>query len=134
MSDQPCKVLIVDDNADSANSAALLLRLEGHEVDVAYEPRSALDKVRAMQPDVVLMDVALPGRTGIDLGKDIRSLQPKCRMIVVTGFTRADIERSCHEAGFNGYLIKPTPPKVLAETVQEQCEQAQACDCKQDSP
>jgi CheY-like chemotaxis protein len=134
MSDGPCRILVVDDNQDYADSAAMLLRIEGHEVYTAYSPKDALSKTKDHQPHVVLMDVALPGKTGLDLGKEIRAYAPETRIVVVTGFTRADILRGSAECGFNGHLIKPVEPAVMNKVVDEQCKAAHhgdssACEC-----
>lgn len=121
MSDKPCIVLIVDDYKDCADTAARILAAEGHEVHVAYSASEALSKATAHCPDVVVMDIGLPGRTGIDLAKEIRQSCPTCRIVAVTGFTQEEIRRKSEEAGFNGYLLKPAEPEAINGLVMEQC-------------
>src|SRR5262245_4566832 len=99
MSDNRCRILIVDDYKDCADTAAHILRAEGHQVEVAYSPSDALAKAEKHQPHVVLMDIALPGRTGIDLAKEIHEICPGCRIVAVTGFTQDEIRRKSLEAG-----------------------------------
>lgn len=121
MSDKPCIVLVVDDYKDCADTAARILAGEGHEVHVAYSASDALAKATAHCPDVVVMDIGLPGRTGIDLAKEIRQSCPTCRIVAVTGFTQEEIRRKSEEAGFNGYLLKPAEPEAVNSLVMKHC-------------
>jgi CheY-like chemotaxis protein len=117
----PCKILVVDDHKDQADTAAMLLRLHGHEARTAYSPKEALAKVAEQPPDVILMDVGLPGKNGFDLGKEIRRSHPAVRIVVVTGFGQEELVRASKEAGFSGHLLKPVDPAVMNAVVNEQC-------------
>ena len=102
------RVLVIDDNEDAADSLAQLLRLDGHEVEVAYNGMSALARVRAFRPDVVLCDLGLPELSGYDVAKALRC-EPPCvlRIIAISGYAQPDDIRRAREAGFDAHLAKP---------------------------
>jgi CheY-like chemotaxis protein len=108
-------VLIVDDNVDAAESLAMMLTAMGHQVRVAHEGRAALDSVRSARPDVVLLDIGMPGMDGLEVARRIRR-EPglrDVRLAALTGFgQKHDIERS-RQAGFDEHLVKPVSPEVL---------------------
>jgi two-component system CheB/CheR fusion protein len=100
---------VVDDHPDSAESTARLLTLYGHEVDVALDGKAALQQARAKPPDVVLLDIGLPGMDGYEVARQLRAMfQNKVRLVAITthGFEEEDRKR-CLEAGFDVYLVKP---------------------------
>ncbi len=68
------RVLVVDDNTDTADSLAMVLRLEGHTVGTAYGARQALDQAEAFRPDVVLLDIGLPDMDGFEVARRLRSM------------------------------------------------------------
>ena len=104
-------VLVVDDNQDAADSLAELLRLSGHDVDVAYNGMCALARVRARTPEVVLCDLGLPELTGYEFAKAVRrELARTIRLVAISGYTQPeDIQRSL-EAGFDAHVAKPAEP------------------------
>jgi signal transduction histidine kinase len=113
---QPRRVLVVDDNVDAAESAAMLLRYLGHEVEVAYEGPSALGAVSAFRPEVVLLDIGLPGMSGYDVARELRE-RPEGKGLVlaaVTGYGQEEDRRRSREAGFDCHLTKPLAPAALA--------------------
>jgi DNA-binding response OmpR family regulator len=118
MSPAPCNVLVVDDHKDCADSAAMLLQAWGHHVYTAYTPEEALRLAWAIHPDVILMDIGLPGKDGFELGKEIQPVCPESRIIALTGFGQADISRRSQEAGFDQCLVKPVDPDVLIHAVE----------------
>lgn len=126
---QPCKVLVVDDNHDCADTAAMLLETWGHAVRTAYTPAQATAAAAEFEPDVVLMDVGLPGKDGFEVAREIQALCHGCRIIGLTGFTHADIQRRAKEAGMNGCLVKPADPEVLHKVVEKNCEAQHAGHC-----
>jgi PAS domain S-box-containing protein len=119
---QPRRILIVDDNADAADSLALLLKLEGHETEAVYGARDALDRAASLRPDVVLLDIGLPEMSGYELAALIRSMLGSVRLIAVTGYgQREDIERA-RSSGFDGHVIKPVDCEMLGQMIGESFE------------
>jgi CheY-like chemotaxis protein len=112
----PRRVLIVDDNPDAAESAALLLGMLGHEVETAGDGPSALEAVRTFRPEVVLLDIGLPGMSGYDVARALRA-RPENRalsLVAVTGYGQDEDRRRSAEAGFDRHLVKPVDPTALA--------------------
>ena len=112
-----CRVLAVDDHVDAVQNLALLLDIAGHEVQVAYDGPSALEAALAMRPDVVLLDLGLPGLTGFEVAKWIRQQAALRNVVLValTGYGReADRQRS-KAAGFDYHLVKPAGFSEVAE-------------------
>ncbi len=109
------RVLVVDDNRDSAESLADLLRSHGHEVDVAFDGTTALEKLRSRRPDVVLCDIGLPGMNGYEVVKAARANGGRdVRFVALSGYARAeDVQRSL-EAGFDAHVAKPPDPEEIA--------------------
>ncbi|HWY85663.1 MAG TPA: ATP-binding protein [Gemmataceae bacterium] len=108
-------VLIVDNNQDAAESLALLLRLRGHEVRTAYDGPAALDLTRACPPEVVLLDIGMPGMDGLEVARWLRQdLGLKDALLVaLTGYGRKEDRRRSREAGFNAHLVKPADVRAL---------------------
>jgi two-component system CheB/CheR fusion protein len=111
------RVLVVDDNVDAAESLVLLLRLRGHEVEVAFSGPMALETVAAFKPDVVLLDIGLPGLDGYQVARAIRRQEGGAKMILValTGYGQEEDRRLALEAGFDHHLTKPVDPAVIYE-------------------
>lgn len=109
------RVLVVDDNVDQADSAAMLLRLSGHEIRVDYSGPAALAAAVEYQPDVVLLDIGLPGMDGYEIAQRLRQ-EPSLKNVVLVGMTgygqESDRQRS-QEAGFDHHLVKPVDPQKL---------------------
>ncbi|TLD69705.1 response regulator [Phragmitibacter flavus] len=103
------RVLIVDDNVDTANSMARLLKRVGHGVEVAYDGPQALEKARQHLPEIVLLDIGLPGMDGFEVARRMR-LEPsceKCVIIAVTGYGQPKDRRRAINAGCHHHLVKP---------------------------
>ena len=104
-----CRVLVVDDNVDATQSLAKLLELTGHEVRLAYDGPSALAAAIDYRPDVVLLDIGLPGLSGFEVAEQIRQ-QAALRHIVLvalTGYGQDTDRQLSHDAGFDYHLVKP---------------------------
>jgi two-component system CheB/CheR fusion protein len=117
---RPMRVLVVDDNKDGAESLALMLRLWGHEVSLAYDGSTALRRVQAEQPDVVLLDIGLPGIDGYQVAKRVRA-QPALQrtvLVAMTGFGQDEDRRRSSEAGFDDHLVKPVDIATLERLLQ----------------
>ena len=109
----PRRVLIVDDNEDSADSLAILLELEGHVVRAVYSAMDALEQVSVFAPEIVLLDIGLPGMNGYDVAQRINALPNPPRLVAVSGYAqREDKERSA-AAGFSAHLVKPVDIAAL---------------------
>ncbi len=103
------RVLVVDDDADTTDSLTILLRLWGHDVRSAYNGETALRMAVTIEPDVVLLDVAMPTMTGYEVAHRLkRSLVFKqTRLIAVSGYADEAHQSRCREAGFDEFLPKP---------------------------
>jgi PAS domain S-box-containing protein len=103
------RILIVDDNEDSAESLALLLELAGHETQTAHDGEAALEAAEKLRPDVVLLDIGLPRLSGHEVCRRVRA-QPwgqQMILIALTGWGQDEDRRRSEEAGFDGHLVKP---------------------------
>jgi PAS domain S-box-containing protein len=111
------RVLIVDDNLDSADSLAMLLEVTGNKTFVAHDGVEALDAVEKYRPEVMLLDIGLPKLDGHEVCRRVRE-KPYGRDIVIialTGWGQEDDRRKSEEAGFNGHLVKPVDYERLLE-------------------
>jgi CheY-like chemotaxis protein len=118
---ESCKVLVVDDDRDNANTTVTLLQIWGHEAEAAYSPEDAISKALTLDPDVVIMDIGLPTMDGFDLASAVRRHCPEAKFLALTGFTQADIVRRARAAGFADVLVKPAPARLLKEAVDTEC-------------
>jgi len=111
------RVLVVDDQPDSTDSLALFLRLRGHEVHTASDGPGALEEFARCQPEVVFLDLGLPGMSGYDVARRLRAMPEarEVRLVAVTGYgTEEDRERT-RAAGFDVHLAKPVDPLAVEE-------------------
>lgn len=115
----PRRVLIVDDNEDSANSLAMILKLGGHETASVYSSADALEQAATFKPDVVLLDIGLPGMDGYEVARRMRELPGlrDIRLVAVTGYGRSDDRLRARDAGFDDHLTKPVEFAVLERTL-----------------
>ena len=112
---KPRRVLVVDDNRDAAESMGILLKLLGADVHVAYGGAEALEALPAYRPDVVILDIGMPGMDGYEVARRIRQ-QPefqKVTLIALTGWGQDEDRRRSHTAGFDYHLIKPADIDAL---------------------
>lgn len=109
------RVLVVDDNLDQAQSAALLLRASGHEVQVAFSGTTALEVALEFQPNVVLLDIGLPEMDGYEVARHLRqNPQTKhVRLVALTGYGQDTDRQRSAAAGFDAHLVKPVDPRKL---------------------
>jgi CheY-like chemotaxis protein len=116
------RVLIVEDNSDSAESLRILLRLAGHEVVATNQAFGALEALESFAPEFIFADVGLPGLDGFSLAGMIRH-HPRgkdARVYAVTGYGRPQDREQALAAGFDGQLTKPVDPKVLLALLNEE--------------
>jgi PAS domain S-box-containing protein len=109
------RILVVDDNRDSAESLGMMLELMGHEVRTAFDGRRATELAEGFMPQVVLLDIGLPNLNGYEVCRWIRgrSWGQSAVLIAVTGWSQEDDKRRSKEAGFNFHLVKPLEPENL---------------------
>lgn len=115
------RVLVVEDNQDSAESLRRLLYHSGYEVAVAYTGQDGLRVARRIQPDVVLCDIGLPDTNGFAVAAELRG-DPRTRdvrLIAVTAYGKDEDRRRAREAGFDLHLVKPVDPEVLLRKVAD---------------
>jgi two-component system CheB/CheR fusion protein len=111
------RVLVVDDNVDVADSLATLLRLRGHEVDTAYDGPGALKKAGSFHPEVVLLDIGLPGLDGYQVAARLRRRRrtSNALLVALTGYGQEEDQSRALQAGFDRHLIKPVAPWIIYE-------------------
>jgi len=114
-SSSPYRILVVDDNEDSADSLSMLLELSGHETRTAYDGLAAVDTAIAFQPDVILLDIGLPKLNGYDACRRIREQPSGETMVIIalTGWGQDEDKCRSKEAGFNFHMVKPVDPAAL---------------------
>ena len=113
----PKRILVVDDNTDAANSLVELLRLDGHVADAAYSANEALHAVETNNPDVVLLDIGLPGMDGYQVAQIIRNRSNGIRLIALTGYGQAEDIARTQAAGFDAHMVKPVDFDVLQRAI-----------------
>jgi CheY-like chemotaxis protein len=102
------RILVVDDNIDAAQTLQMLLELEGHEVRAAHDGIEALAAARDFAPELVLLDLGLPGLSGYEVAERLRSQPgPRPALVAVTGFGQEADRRRSRAAGFDRHFAKP---------------------------
>lgn len=108
----PRRVLVVDDNRDSADSLAMVLGIYGHDARPAYDGTEALALAESFEPEVVLLDIGLPDIDGREVCRRLRALPRGAAMLIVaqTGWSSETDQASTREAGFDHHAVKPVDP------------------------
>ena len=111
----PRRLLIVEDHPDVAESLALILRCDDHEVRIAHDGPAALQALTGFRPDVVLLDVGLPGMDGYQVARLMRqeTLESKLTIIALSGYGQSEDHSQSMQAGCDAHLVKPVHPNVL---------------------
>lgn len=114
------RVLVVDDNRDAADTLAAMLGMLGHQVMQLYDPMQVEAEVEHFAPELIFLDVGMPGRSGFDVARSLRAGHggDRLHLIALTGWGQAEDRRRSFEAGFDEHLVKP--PEL--DTVQRLCE------------
>jgi two-component system, chemotaxis family, CheB/CheR fusion protein len=103
------RILIVDDNADTAETVALLVQSWGYKTAIANDATAAIEVAKSFRPDIALLDIGLPRMNGFELARSLRKLpeSAKILLIAITGYGREQDREAAHLAGFNHYMVKP---------------------------
>jgi CheY-like chemotaxis protein len=111
------RILVADDDLDGAETLAIVLRVAGHDVQIAHDGPSTLRIAADFQPDVVFLDVGMPGMDGFETARQLRQSVEldKAVLVALTGYGREEDRARAAQAGFDHFLVKPTPPKVLTD-------------------
>jgi signal transduction histidine kinase/DNA-binding response OmpR family regulator len=121
-----CRILVVDDNQDAADSTAVLLQLAGHEVKAVSDGHDALASAPVFAPNVVLLDIGLPGLDGYAVARQLRAMaetRSSC-LIALTGYGQPTDRERASEAGFDHHLTKPADPDALLRVIQDSLQAA----------
>jgi signal transduction histidine kinase/ActR/RegA family two-component response regulator len=115
------RILVVDDNVDAAESLALVLGLLGHEVQTVHHGLKVPEAVALLKPDVILLDIGLPGIDGYTVARRLRQTDLGSRplLIALTGYGQEEDRHRAQEAGFDHHLTKPADPLILQRLLTE---------------
>lgn len=114
------RILVVDDDKDAAESLGMLLELQGNRVGIAFDGPGALQAARDLDPEVILVDLCLPGFDGFEVARRVRSGGEAggAMLIALTGWSGAESRSRSAEAGFDHHLVKPLDFDVLAHLLR----------------
>jgi CheY-like chemotaxis protein len=122
MSPEPAhrRVLVIDDDTDCADTMAMVLRRLGAEVTVAYSGEAGLDAARSMAPDIIFLDIGMPGMDGYQTARELRARMADraIRIIALTGWGRREDRERTMAAGFDHHLVKPAEIGDLKELLK----------------
>jgi CheY-like chemotaxis protein len=110
------RILVVDDNTDAADTLAMLLELGGHQTRIAHSGPAALDAAFEFRPQVVFLDIGLPGLSGYEVARRLRvdAMLPQPLLVALTGWGSDEDRRQAHAAGFDRHLVKPIDASKIA--------------------
>jgi CheY-like chemotaxis protein len=115
------RILVVDDNADAADSLAMLLQVRGDEVRIAYDGQEALEAEAGFVPEVVLLDIGMPKLSGYDVARRIRDRRGTAVLIVaITGWGQEEDRQRARDAGFNYHFTKPVDFEMLLDLIDRE--------------
>jgi DNA-binding response OmpR family regulator len=115
----PLRIFIVDDNQDFAESLADILRSDGHQVELAFDGETAIEKFRQQTFDITFMDVKLPGKNGVESFFEIRKINPQAKVVMMTGYSVEQLVNQAIENGALGVLSKPIEMTQLLELLEK---------------
>jgi len=115
------RILVVDDNADAADSLAMLLQVRGDEVRVCYDGQEAIEADGQFKPEVVLLDIGMPRLSGYDVARRIRDARGDDVLIIaITGWGQDEDRARAREAGFNFHFTKPVDFEMLLDLIDRE--------------
>jgi len=121
------RVLVVDDNADAADSLAMLLQVRGEEVRVAYDGEEAIAAEDEFRPDVILLDIGMPKLSGYEVARRVRDRRgPGVLIVAITGWGQEEDRQRARDAGFDHHFTKPVDYAVLLDIIDSQDRPARA--------
>ncbi len=122
------RILIIEDNRDTAESLHMLLHLAGHDVHAAYDGPEGIEEAQRLQPDVILCDIGLPGgMDGYQVARKLRqeSLQGEPRLFALSGYGQENDRRRAENAGFHRHFVKPVDYAELSQALALECQDRQ---------
>lgn len=114
----PCRVLVIDDERDNADTLVTLLKLWGHEAAAAYSGDDAITRAVGLNPEVVITDLVMPVVSGFDLIRHLRERFPAAKFVALTGLHNRETVERCRAAGFETLLLKPATMSQLKAIVR----------------
>jgi CheY-like chemotaxis protein len=112
------RILIVEDDSDNREIMRILLELSGHEVHDAGDGPSGVEMAARVEPEVVLIDIGLPGLDGYEVARRIRAkLRDRARLVALSGYGQREDRQRAFAAGFDDHLVKPADPERLASII-----------------
>jgi CheY-like chemotaxis protein len=117
----PVRILLADDNPDSGESLRTLLQFRGHDVHLVHDGLAAAEAAARLQPDVIILDIGMPGLNGYDAARRIREQQGERRPVLValTGWSQDEYRRRSAQAGFDAHVVKPVTDTVLLQVISQ---------------
>jgi CheY-like chemotaxis protein len=115
------RVLVADDNRDSAETLALLLEASGHRVTTVYDGQAAVQESALVRPDVMILDLGMPKLSGLDVCRSVRAMPRGSEVMIValTGWGQAQDRDRTREAGFDVHLVKPVDHETLMRVIAQ---------------
>ena len=113
----PLRILIVDDNADHANSLATMLAIRGYDVRSAYSSATAIEQAAACKPDVAILDLGLPGMDGYELATKLRASHSEVVLVAVSAHVGDAYQEKARAVGMEHYFVKPVAIAKLCDVL-----------------
>jgi signal transduction histidine kinase/DNA-binding response OmpR family regulator len=130
----PCRILIVEDNEDARETLKIFLALAGHDVHCAADGARGVEIAEDSDPDLILIDVGLPGMDGYEVARRLRARQKRSAFLVaLSGYGQLEDRRKALEAGFDMYIVKPANPHQLSGVIASLQPRRQAGECPKES-
>ena len=114
---RPRRILLIEDNADAREAMCALLELDGHDVQAAPDGPQGLELARTKRPEIVLIDIGLPGMDGFEVARRMRALGQPVVLVALTGYGQPEDRRRTQDAGFDAHLVKPVDPADLTHAL-----------------
>ena len=115
------RVLVVDDCLEMADAIAMVLRMSGHDARTAYSGADAIVMAASFEPEVVILDIALPDISGYEVARQLRACHPNCFLVALIGYMRPSDGKRATDAGCDMHMGKPVGAKALQAVVRSSC-------------